>query len=524
MCSIDLFLFRSRTQSRTHTCFICFLSDFFSWFHLIILTKRFQNRLHRHWIVHIEPRSVQKLRVQQHAMHLRVHPISLPNFVCVSSKVVLQMNQDNPCLPHVFTRFRSNLWIFHLKVHPTQQFAYRRQHDLTSALVRTPADIVSHNSQDILGQHMDRKMLMYSELQCSSRSVFLHSSKCSSLDDPDPLLLTRMLLIFFVWVLYDVAASCVRMLNRHLLIIFSRVPQAHPLHFTQLELFSSLGLAFSHRLCPLCFHPGFSCQSSLENSSDSFSEFILTWFCRFFIEKKQRVSRTTSRVSVSFNIHRPDVEFSSLNFQRFLDQRSWLIFNCQFWFRGHRFPSVTKICRFQLVPRTIQLLEMYEILLLRSWWQTTASWSVRFADDASSGSPICGIDTFSATNSRFFQESHCEMRNPAEYRTVICDSQPPQRMSESSILQKYFRTWFILVFQCCICITQENAIKRNPWSFCSISSFLQRFKLKIFPCTTIFDTSSTPILVTRMSTVFRFPFFSTRRILREHFEFKNSHL
>ena len=50
---------------------------------------------------------------------------SLPNFLCVFSKVALQVNQNNPCLPHVFTRFRSHLWIFHLNVpefHPRRFF------------------------------------------------------------------------------------------------------------------------------------------------------------------------------------------------------------------------------------------------------------------------------------------------------------------------------------------------------------------------------------------------------------------
>ena len=50
------------------------------------------------------------------------------------------------------------------RMHPTQKFARRRRHDLTSAQVRTPPDFVSHQSQEIPGQHMDRKMRMCSEL------------------------------------------------------------------------------------------------------------------------------------------------------------------------------------------------------------------------------------------------------------------------------------------------------------------------------------------------------------------------
>ena len=41
----------------------------------------------------------------------------LPNVLCMSSKVVLQVNQAKPCRAHVFTRIRSHLWIFLLNVH-----------------------------------------------------------------------------------------------------------------------------------------------------------------------------------------------------------------------------------------------------------------------------------------------------------------------------------------------------------------------------------------------------------------------
>ena len=71
-------------------------------------------------------------------------------------------------------------------------------------------------------------------------------------------------------------------------------------------------------------------------------KFILTWFCRLTLPNKQRISRTTSHVSVSFNIPKQDVEFSTLNFQRFLDRHSWLIFYHQFCFNDHRFPGVTQ--------------------------------------------------------------------------------------------------------------------------------------------------------------------------------------
>ena len=50
------------------------------------------------------------------------------------------------------------------RMDPTQKFVRRHQHDLTSAQVRTPADLVSHHSQDIPEQQLDRKTLLHSEL------------------------------------------------------------------------------------------------------------------------------------------------------------------------------------------------------------------------------------------------------------------------------------------------------------------------------------------------------------------------
>ena len=119
----------------------------------------------------------------------------------------------------------------------------------------------------------------------------------------------------------------------------------------------------------VCFHPGFSRQDSLTSPSDSLSEFILTWFCLFSTRSKQRASRTTSHVSVSFDIRKQNVESSTLNLQRFLDQhplqwkiRSFFISNeplRQFRFHDrcmqstmprvakqifldHRFPGITQ--------------------------------------------------------------------------------------------------------------------------------------------------------------------------------------
>ena len=127
--------------------------------------------------------------------------------------------------------------------------------------------------------------------------------------------------LLFVSVLYDVT-GCVRMSNRHLLIFFNpgflRHISCTSLNPSSFLLSDSLSLSDSGLVC---FHPGFSCQSYFNNSSDSLSEFILTWFCRLSLPNKQRISLTTSHVSVSFNIRIQDVEFTTLSFHKFIDQR-----------------------------------------------------------------------------------------------------------------------------------------------------------------------------------------------------------
>ena len=64
-------------------------------------------------------------------------------------------------------------------------------------------------------------------------------------------------------------------------------------------------------------------RDSLSLSSDSLSELFFTWFCRFSLRCKQRVSRTTSHVSECFNTRRQNVDSSPLNPSKFLDHNSW---------------------------------------------------------------------------------------------------------------------------------------------------------------------------------------------------------
>ena len=126
--------------------------------------------------------------------------------------------------------------------------------------------------------------------------------------------------LLFVLFFSDVTARCVRMSNRHLLIIsvprFHRHISSTSLYSSSFPLFDSLCLSDS---VLVRIHPCLSRQGSLNDRSDSLSEFISTWFCRFSLRCKQRVSRTT----VCFNILRQNVASSTLNLKRFLGHNSW---------------------------------------------------------------------------------------------------------------------------------------------------------------------------------------------------------
>ena len=145
-------------------------------------------------------------------------------------------------------------------MHPTQKVV-----QMTSAQVRTPADFVSHNSLDVpwaTHESEDADVLR-------TRSFLLHAQVVLSSSIRPFVLPSLPLILFcysdashyflFVLVLSDVTARCIRMSNRHLLIIsVSRVPRAHPLLLAQLELFTSLWLALSQRFCIVRIHPCFS--------------------------------------------------------------------------------------------------------------------------------------------------------------------------------------------------------------------------------------------------------------------------
>ena len=211
-------------------------------------------------------------------------------------------------------------------MHPTQKFVRRHQHDLASAQVRTPADFVSHRSQDFPEQTVGSEDADALEASCSNRTVFLNLSGCSSPAASEPLLPTWMSpnLSSFVLVFSDVTARCVRMSNRRLLII--SVPGFHrhiSLHLAQLELFPLFDSLCLSDSVSVRFYPCFSRQGFLNDRSDSLSAFVVMWLCRFSIRCKRCASWAASSVSVSFNVYRQDVESSGFSFWRSFIHNSW---------------------------------------------------------------------------------------------------------------------------------------------------------------------------------------------------------
>ena len=101
------------------------------------------------------------------------------------------------------------------RLDPTKKFVRRHQRDLTSAQVRTSADfcvspLAGYSSATFGSEDADAL-----GASCSNRTFFLNLSVCSS--RAANLNVSHSSL--FVLVLCDVSARCVRMSNRHLLII-----------------------------------------------------------------------------------------------------------------------------------------------------------------------------------------------------------------------------------------------------------------------------------------------------------------
>ena len=215
------------------------------------------------------------------------------------------------------------------RMHPTQKFVRRHQHDQTSAQIRTPADLgvspLARNCRATYGSEDGAALEL--EASCPNRTVFLNLSGCcclwSSFTNLD---VSHSVL--FVLVFPDVTARCVRVSNRHLLI--SSTPGFHrhiPCTSLYTSSFFSLWLALSQRFCLFRIHPCFSRQGSLDDRSDSLSAFIVVWLCRISMRCQHRTSWTLPCVR-ELQCPQTNVESSGFSF--------WCSFNHNPWKWGSR--------------------------------------------------------------------------------------------------------------------------------------------------------------------------------------------
>ena len=146
--------------------------------------------------------------------------------------------------------------------HPTKKFVRRHQHDLTSAQVRTPADLASRHSQDVPERQLGRKTLMHSELLAQ---IVLSSSTCQVVLHLLPLILfcQRGCLSFYprragpLWCHRQMRPP-VEPTSAHCL--FPGSVGTSPAPRSTRALFSSLSLAVSRRFC-LCTQSSLLCPS-----------------------------------------------------------------------------------------------------------------------------------------------------------------------------------------------------------------------------------------------------------------------
>ena len=267
-------------------------------------------------------------------------------------------------------------------MHPTQNFVRRHQHDLTSTQVRTPADLVSHHSQDIPEQLSDLKTLLHSELLAQ---IVLSSSTCQVILRLLPLILVcqRGCLLFrplragFSLMSPPDASACRTATCSSTL--FSGTPGTSPTR----ALFLPLTRSVSAVLSLYAFILAFPAKVLSMIGSDSLSAFVIMWPFRFSVRCK--------RVSVSFNVRRQDVESSGFNLWYSFNHNPWLWGSCstfvscdflrqlQFW--SHHLPvSAThkppqfvdsqaslNVRLVQLLHRTTPFLVVLKTALVRSW-------------------------------------------------------------------------------------------------------------------------------------------------------------
>ena len=140
----------------------------------------------------------------------------------------------------------------------------------------------------------------------------------------------------------------------------------------------------------LCLGDSIFVQGSLNDSSDSFSPFVIMWFCRSSMRCKRSTTRTTSSMSVSFIVSRQNVESSRLNLRDSLNDNPWQWWSRSFFvscdllrqlqFRSHCLPrnathkpsqfvdsqASLSVCLAQLLPRTTPFLVTHKTAFLFS--------------------------------------------------------------------------------------------------------------------------------------------------------------
>ena len=158
-----------------------------------------------------------------------------------------------------------------------------------------PADHVSHRSQDIPEQQVGRKTQLHSELIAQ---VVLCSLTCQAVLHLPPLILfcQRGYLSF-----YPLRAGSI---------------SASPAPLSTQTRFFSFTHSVSSILSFYAFILAFPVKVLSMMGSGSLSAFVIMWLCRSCMRCKRRATRTTSSVSMSFNVRRQNVEISWLNFRR----------------------------------------------------------------------------------------------------------------------------------------------------------------------------------------------------------------
>ena len=179
------------------------------------------------------------------------------------------------------------------RTHPTQKFLRRHLHDRTFAQIRTPADFVSHHSEDIPEQQVGRKTLMHSEIlaqivlsSLTCRGCFFNCCLWSSFANVD----VCSLRAGFLWHHRQMGPHVEPPSAHHLC---SRVPNAHtPAPRSTRTLLLSFTRSVSAILSLYAFILASPVKDSLNDRSDRFRCFVMMWLCRSPMRCKRRTAWT----------------------------------------------------------------------------------------------------------------------------------------------------------------------------------------------------------------------------------------